>query len=481
MSGSRYASVKLLDYCFHPKKILKDGEYIFVPCGKCDGCLLHHANQWSQRVSQEIEYNPFSIFFTLTYNNHYLPTLVPFKTSFGDYMFISDHRDNVRFNGHFDVLRDDHIVMYAKSFIPISNDSRLFTINYASKKDIQLWLKLLRKDISVNLNYGKEAFRYYVISEIGPTTHRAHFHGILFPRSQEIAEYLLSTSMYSNWSMCDRFLFFQHTSYCDSGTATYVSNYTTSNSQLPSVYQDPSIKPFRLSSRSPGIGFRAFDKEEIFEKIIDRNLTFTRTISKVDQTYLLGYPTAYLSRLFPKCYRYRFLSFERLLWIYGTLYREVRGFGRPYIYVLQRLRKSLHASDFEAMIKCFQFCKDHGCPPFHYVFLLDRLWYLQSMKSLASWYQWQEDNCVFPAKLLASYNNLSDYVTKKHSLSSYQWKVIDTFCEQFGICFDDLSVDSLIFHDASYDSYVQQVSDIVSRLDKSKKVNEFIKQNPHEL
>lgn len=477
MAGTRYSSIKPLDFCYHPLKLLKDGEFIFVPCGKCDGCLLHKANEWSQRLSFEIDNNPFSIFFTLTYDNKYLPTLISRKSSMGDFVFYSDHSRNIRFNGSFDVNRNDNIIIRGNEFIPIQNDDRLFTVNYASKNDVQLWLKLVRKSISENLNYGKEAFRYYIISEIGPTTYRAHFHGILLPRSQEIAEYLFSTALYQNWKMCDRFLFFKHLHYCDGGTATYVSNYVAGTTSLPSIYTNPAIKPFRLSSRSPAIGCGTFNNEEVYEKVVERDLNYTRRISKIDKTYLLGYPSAYISRLFPKCYQFSLLSFRRLLWIYGYLYREVKGFGRPYFYVLQRLCKTWHSSDIEAMRRCYLFCQDQGATPFHYVFLLDRVWYLKSMTALSRWYSWQESNSAFPARIISSYNNFSEYVSNKHSLSRYQRLVIDTFCEQFGIVFDDLELSDLIFSDSLVDSYHEQVSDIVSNLDKSKRINELENQN----
>ena len=54
---------------------MDENKDIIVPCGKCDGCRLHKANEWMLRVANEIESSTYSIFFTLTYSNKYLPCL----------------------------------------------------------------------------------------------------------------------------------------------------------------------------------------------------------------------------------------------------------------------------------------------------------------------------------------------------------------------------------------------------------------------
>lgn len=481
MSGTRYSSVRPLDFCEHPIRVLKDGQYIHVPCGKCNGCLLHKANHWSQRVSSEIENTPFSIFFTLTYDNFYLPTLVPCSDSFGTYLLVSDHLGNVRWNGSKDVLRKDGIMINSKDFIPIQNDSRSFTVNYASKRDIQLWLKLLRLSLDKEF-YEERTFRYYIISEVGPTTSRNHFHGVIFPDCKDTAEFLLDSAMYENWKMCDHLLFKQYTKYCDPGTSCYVANYSTNINNLPRVYQEKSIRPFRLSSKDPGIGFIQFNKEEVFEKVSERVIDYTRRISRVDQTFVLEYPQTYMHSLFPKCYEFSLLSFERLLWIYGRLFRQVRGYGCSDILLSRRLREELHSADYTASLACFKACEIMGCTPFHYLYLLDMYYYISGMRSLSRWYEWQESMCARPAEILKSYVNFSDYVKSKNSLSSYQLFVMRTFCEGFCIDFDTFRVSDLVLlnrRSSEEQSYSDQVADIVLRLSKQPKVNELTGNSPH--
>ena len=107
--ASRYPTSQVLDYCFNPLRIVHNNEVSYVPCGKCDGCLLHKANEWSMRLGSEIEDNELCIFFTLTYNNKYLPTfkflcLDKKKNGVESHLFTCDHDRNIRFNGKEDVL-----------------------------------------------------------------------------------------------------------------------------------------------------------------------------------------------------------------------------------------------------------------------------------------------------------------------------------------------------------------------------------------
>ena len=112
--ASRYTQYNPVDYCFSPVHVVDSDsdKDIIVPCGKCDGCLLHKANEWSMRCGMEIENSPATIFGTLTYDNKYLPKLYPvYGKNRLDTLWISDHSENVRFNSVKDVRREDSIVI----------------------------------------------------------------------------------------------------------------------------------------------------------------------------------------------------------------------------------------------------------------------------------------------------------------------------------------------------------------------------------
>lgn len=99
-----------------------------VPCGQCAGCRLERARQWAVRIMHESSLHNVSSFLTLTYN-------------------------------------DDSL-----------NSNIMQTI---IKKDIQLFIKRLRKHLTKKDRYAK--IRYYVCGEYGEqATLRPHYHAIIF-------------------------------------------------------------------------------------------------------------------------------------------------------------------------------------------------------------------------------------------------------------------------------------------------------------
>lgn len=92
--------------------------YMLVPCNKCLNCLKNNVSHWFTRILFESFSSDTSLFVTLTYNDDSLPP------------------EGVKI------------------------------------RDLQLFHKRLRK--------AGFKFKYYVISEYGPDTHRPHYHGIYF-------------------------------------------------------------------------------------------------------------------------------------------------------------------------------------------------------------------------------------------------------------------------------------------------------------
>lgn len=514
--ASRYPTSKVFDYCLSPIHVVEDGKDVVVPCGKCNGCLLHKANEWSMRVGMEIEATPFSIFFTLTYSNEFLPTLIPYSDSSsnlftGDYEWISNHPQNKRFTLDKDfkpkvVLRKDDISFwYPCDAIGISNDVRGFTINYASKRDIQLWLKLLRSlidnhPLTYNLSDEKRRFRYYIISEIGPTTFRAHFHGVLFPSCEELAEFLLKYAMFACWQMCDKVRFQEYAHYCDSGARGYVSQYITSVSDIPTIYKDnKEIRPFRLSSKAPAIGYIKQDIENISQSLSGRVNTYYRPIERLGVQTVLRFPSRFTDSRFPKAYRYSRLSFCRLYCIYALrlCWRGNTGFFALY---LKRLRGlSLveplceTLEDFPSTwqsksqnITCgrqaFKFCKGNLSLLEYYLYCLDMNYYLSAMDSLRYFYQYQDELLKKGDKfgVLSLYSNFGYYVALYKTAPSYERTILNNFLAGFGFVYDFLSLDVYrSFCKSDVDSsYALELEDIISTMTKSAKYNELIGNAP---
>lgn len=509
--ASRYPESCFVDYCFHPIRVIRDGVDVVVPCQKCDGCLLHKANQWSMRCGMEIESTPATIFGSLTYNNRYYPKLYPvvgsqflssqmsrFRVSrtFDDCVWVSDHPDNIRYNGVKEVSREDNLIIKPKNgfYNPIDishwDNFNYPAIGYASKRDIQLWLKLLRRFLDEQISYKSKRvlergyFRYFIISEVGPTTFRSHYHFLIFCQSSEIAQALLSGALYQNWQMCDKDRFEPYVHLCDSGARGYVTQYLTSFSSLPVVYtENKEIRPFRLSSKAPSIGYVEQDKEKIYEDVARGIIKYSRAVPRLESTSLLCYPKDYCITLFPKCYEYSKLSVGRRADIYGFLYRAVREDGYSYYLLSARLSQSLHASDYLAMRACYRFCKEIIDSPEHYFYLLDMYYYLVDMENLRNFYLAQEsiDYRQNPERIFEFYPNI-EYICNKGC--KFDLRALDLCLRPLGF---DISV--LIGNKEFFEfvrvriselssNYRKEVHDIVSDMIKMSKFNEETNNSP---
>lgn len=174
--------------------------WLSVPCGKCSACKMRRRKDWTFRLQQESRHSSSQLFITLTYDN---------------------------------------------MFLPLDSDG----IAHVSKRDCQLFLKLLRKRVS-QVSFNK--LRYYLCSEYGPTTLRPHYHMILFNFPIDILEPTLTIQK------CWDKGFIQCGPLLDGG-ASYVSKYVLADFDY-NYY--PRTKPFSLMSK--GLG-----KDFVNEKIIN--------------------------------------------------------------------------------------------------------------------------------------------------------------------------------------------------------------------
>lgn len=206
--------------CLHPISISNPDVYdkehprIFVPCGRCESCIVSFANEWRVRLTIENENSSSSFFITLTYNDTNLP-LQKCSDSFGDSIVV-----------------------------PV-----------VSKRDIQLFLKRFRKLIS------PEKIRYFLVSEYGPSTFRPHYHFLLFGLSRQYKDDIkesiriekLVTQSWNNGNVIvDK---------VTSGRIAYVTKYLSCTTNLPEYLP----KPFRLMSRRPGLGSVYLEKSSLVD------------------------------------------------------------------------------------------------------------------------------------------------------------------------------------------------------------------------
>lgn len=173
---------------------------VTVACGQCVGCRLERSRQWAIRIMHEASLYPDNVFLTLTYSDPELPP-----------------------NGS--LVLEHH----------------------------QKFMKRLRK------NLGRKV-RFYACGEYGETTHRPHYHYILFNLDFEDKKFLKQTenghNIYTSefldrtWSHGDCYIgsvTFESAAYC----GRYVMKKLTGSRK--SEYGDllPEAQWF---SRNPGVG-----------------------------------------------------------------------------------------------------------------------------------------------------------------------------------------------------------------------------------
>lgn len=496
---SRFPTVQTFDFCYKPVRISKNGIVMYVPCGKCNGCLLRKANTWSFRLGDEIENSSRSIFFTLTYNNHYVPKLKvspdpdPENGMYHYYTF----KDNYRFvcNGKPNVLREP-LDFYSPDYFcfPLHNYKEHDYIGYLCKSDIQLWLKRLRKDIYENFNLSGGSLRYYIIGEYGPGKvdhkgkYRPHYHGIIFPCNEEVASFLLERGLFENWQMCDKTLFDDYTKFCDSGARHYVTEYVTGITYLPKVLRETKeIRPFRLSSKKNGaIGYGSQVRKKVFEDIERGIDTYVKRVQRIESDSLFFYPSSLINSLFPKCSRFVLLSFDGLLRVYEYLF-NIREVGFDVASIFNEFCK-FSLQDFTASLRCLQVCDLMKWTPYHYVEVLVDYYYRKDIRLLRYQYELQQRLIDNPYKCIGWYSNWYDFIFKDNeeitrsgqffALSAFRHvDSVSMFLHSFGIYYD---LDRSVIEKALDNSdYILEVDDILANADKSKKVNAVANLDPH--
>lgn len=177
-------------------KYSKSGELISLPCGKCPECLIHYSNEWALRCMLEASLHKHNCLITLTY-----------------------------------------------SHAPES----------VSKRDLQLFVKRLRKHIS------PVRVRFFGSGEYGKKALRPHYHIIIFgwrPLDLDAFFYRDDHWVYKSsfvarvWNK--GFISVEDVTF---RSALYCAKYLQKLQVLPAGLEPP----FTLMSLKPGIGLLAFD------------------------------------------------------------------------------------------------------------------------------------------------------------------------------------------------------------------------------
>lgn len=254
--------VNNLTSCSHPSRIVNKatGEYMFVPCGHCLSCRNSYTKNWTSRLEAETRDSNSTLFFSLTYDNEHIPTILHdenvFTSQCGNRVdsFVID---NFSYKNNYS---DENI--WRRLYIKPSRSNpigRPFEIGVNSKRDVQLFLKRLRRFIERDKNHlldgisqADRLLRYFVTSEYGPNTFRPHYHGLLWFKNRRVAQAVVDFYFFHAWKLGAKER--QDIGFVIKDAPWYVSKYVTSNTSLPLILQNDFTKTFHLFSRRPSVG-----------------------------------------------------------------------------------------------------------------------------------------------------------------------------------------------------------------------------------
>ncbi len=315
--------------CLEPKRIynpyLKD--FLIVPCGHCCACQCAKGSRYKLQIQLEAKVHRYCIFGTLTYANTFIPrlSLVPYNDPIlgvvnGYQLYEKETGEYV-----------DYLSAPSYDVQPLLEKLHLFgDIPYLRKRDLQLFFKRLRKNLS---RFSDAKIRYFAMGEYGPVHFRPHYHFLLFfdatefaaPSGHTLGEFpdwtwydsqqryssadslsVMEFCIRSSWKFgrCDA-------QYSKGDAAQYVSAYVSGTGTLPKVYQISSTRPFSLHSRFLGQGFLSRESEKVYATPVRNFIERSVSIDGRDKEFNL-WRSCY-SVFYPRCKGYaRKSSSERL-------------------------------------------------------------------------------------------------------------------------------------------------------------------------
>ena len=345
--------------CEHPVRVYNKyiDKYLFVPCGKCNSCLNRKAMYWTNQCEKERRNSMFTMFVTLTYDELSLPVY----NVTGGFDFLDEVEDGLkRKQIHYlqsTRLHDVECMAYdPEKLFDEDADKELFFdfikgrgIPYASKSDIQLFHKRLNKWFFENVTHKFKNFRYFIVSELGNTGLRPHFHALYFINDSEVAR-----RFYEGLLACWKFGIID-CQYVENSACSYVAQYINKLHDLPSFYKAKQIRPFFLCSRSPIIG-NVCECTQTDEEIFNSGTVQTFSYNRKDSRLVLSeIDKSTENRLYPKCSCFSQISYSLRVELYSISSRFVASrfeeFKERIKEFLDSLEYKFKVSDFVVVLR----------------------------------------------------------------------------------------------------------------------------------
>lgn len=290
---------------------------MYVKCGKCNTCRNTRAKRWVDRLNQERLCHPFTMFIYLDYDNDHIPMYdLSYDPVSGD-SFLSDSAYAFQ-----DDQFDDNCIPLKELKFDDDYDRDYFRdrlnhslrIPHGSVRDLQLFLKRFNKYCHDKITQTYRNFRYFIVQEYGPTSHRPHYHGLMFIDNQAIADRFREILSHS-WRLGH-----SDFQFVESTAASYVAQYLNCDSHLPSFYAHPKLRPFFICSRKPPIGSLLQSDEEVLEIFHSASPErVCRASASSNSLSVVPLLPSLKDRLFPKCPRFSSLDHTLRVALYGLV------------------------------------------------------------------------------------------------------------------------------------------------------------------
>lgn len=300
--------------CLSPQRIKHPttGEYMVVGCGKCASCLNLRSQQLSLKCKLETKSHRFCYFVTLTYDETFIPIMVPVAihgTKGMEYYFISICK-RLKEDGQCITIKDMHPHQLDELQKKIGTS---YGLPYPSVRDAQLFIKRLRKNIYSATN---EKIRYFLCGELGPKHLRPHYHLLVWFDNEQTAE-RLDECINKSWKFGRT-----DSQAVAKDASSYVANYVNSLGSIPDLYKTGKCKPFCLHSSFLGEKFFTSQNKEIYRlssaEFIRRSIRINDSVSE----FVLW--RSIKNCFYPKCRGYATSSTSERKFLY-TLYARFRA------------------------------------------------------------------------------------------------------------------------------------------------------------
>lgn len=209
-----------------------NGHYMAFPCGYCFQCKNRRATGWAFRLNEELKVATQAYFITLTYDTQ-----------------------------HAQITPNGYLTLY--------------------KRDVQLWLKRLRK-------VAGKGIKYFLCGEYGSQTHRPHYHAVIFNCDWQYVE--------STWDKGT-----VHYGTVSTASIAYMLKYMLKSQWKPQNDADDRQPEFQLMSK--GLGAVYAEKQENIQFHNDDLLN--RYYLPQHEGYKAAMPRYYKQLLYPEYKRKR--------------------------------------------------------------------------------------------------------------------------------------------------------------------------------